>query len=187
MREFNGVEPIGSIYEQQFGRPTSKLGKDERLVSILAYCLNPNHYHLLVRQEVEGGLSEYMKRLGGGYTKYFNDKEKRSGALFQGKYKYSHLQTDERIRYISAYVNLNYKVHRLGRWTSKSSMRQYLGQGYEAGDYLVEGTDIILSHFESPKEYENYAEFVAKEVVELREELKDDVIERYLDVGRPSG
>ena len=73
VEEFNSVDPIGSIYqnsfcEPQLRRPTSKL------VNVVCYCLNPNHYHMILQQRISGGISEFMKRLGGGYTKHFNFK-----------------------------------------------------------------------------------------------------------------
>ena len=127
--EFNDIEPIGSIYEnsshQALGRPTSKSVKRKKLVNFICYCLNPNHFHFILKQLVDNGISEFMKRLG-GYTKYFNEKEKRSGALFQGSFKSIHVNTNEYLLLLSAYVNLNDKVHRgtsLGRWTSKWKSR----------------------------------------------------------------
>jgi len=91
MELFNSTEPIGSIYEKtftdkKFGRPTSKSDKSDKLVEFVCFCLNPNHYHVILEQITEGGISELMKRLGGGYTKYFNEKYKRTGSLFQGRF-----------------------------------------------------------------------------------------------------
>jgi REP element-mobilizing transposase RayT len=81
-------------------------------VTILAYCLLPNHYHLLVRcNDVEGGLSKYMQRVAGGYTMYFNQKNNRSGSLFQGKFRANHVDSDSYLRNILAYVGFNYIVH----------------------------------------------------------------------------
>ena len=52
------------------------------LVDLLCYCLMKNHFHLLIRENVEGGITAYMKRLLIGYSKYFNTKQQRSGSLF---------------------------------------------------------------------------------------------------------
>ena len=71
-----------------------------------------------------------MQRLGTGYTMYFNEKEKRSGSLFQGVFKSLHINTNEYLLHLSAYVNLNDRVHQLGSETSKlvkSSWREYIG------------------------------------------------------------
>ena len=61
--------------------------KEQKLVSILAYTLLPNHFHLLLRQESPGGITEFMRKIGTGYTMYFNKKYVRIGQLFQGKLK----------------------------------------------------------------------------------------------------
>lgn len=175
--EFNSAEPIGSIYElsflrekPQFGRPTSKL----RLVDIIAYCLNPNHYHLILKQKTGGGISEYMKRLG-GYTKYFNHKYKRSGVLFQGGFKSRHIKTNEYLLHVNAYVNLNYKVHKLdqfGRPTSKlniSSWNEYISKTKEN----LCKKDIILSQFKNIREYKEFAENSLEDILERKENAKE--------------
>lgn len=75
------------------------------LVEVLAFCLMPNHYHLLLTSKRKDGISEFMKKLNGGYSRYFNRRFKRSGALFQGKYK-SVLVKDE-----SHFIHLPYYIH----------------------------------------------------------------------------
>lgn len=81
------------------------------LVEVHAYSLLNNHFHFLVKQVAEGGISEYMKRLTGGYTSYFNEKYERSGVLFQGRYKKVHVTSQEQYQYLFAYVNENHYVH----------------------------------------------------------------------------
>ncbi len=104
LTEFNTVEPIGSIYEHSFGSPTPK-SRSLKLISIVAYCLNPNHYHLLVTPLKFGGIQKFMHRLGTGYTNYFNERYDRSGALFQGRYKDVHVSSNEQLLHLSAYIN----------------------------------------------------------------------------------
>jgi hypothetical protein len=80
-------------------------------VAVVCYCFNPNHFHFIIKQEVDGGISEFFKRLLGGYTHYFNKIHTRSGALFQGRFK-SHLINDEEyFLKIRSYVHMNYLVH----------------------------------------------------------------------------
>lgn len=100
-----------------------------RLVEIQAYSLLDNHYHLLVTQLIDGGLSEFMLRIGTGYTSYFNEKYNRSGALFQGRYKRVHVSTDEQYQYLFAYVNENHYVHNINieRQICHSSSLHYQG------------------------------------------------------------
>ena len=76
MKEFNSDDPIGSIYENSFRGSIRK--KQKKLVDFIAYCLNPNHYHFILKQSSEKGIERFMHRLGMGYAKFFNNKYKRS-------------------------------------------------------------------------------------------------------------
>jgi len=81
--------------------------KRKPLVDILAFCLMPNHYHLLLRQRVDGGITEFMRKLGGGYVNYFNLKHQRVGTLFQGKFKSVLISDKSQFTYIPFYIHLN--------------------------------------------------------------------------------
>ncbi len=115
IKKFNSIEPVGSLHEallyknRNLGVQPPNLAK--RLVSIVCYCLNPNHFHFILKQEVDGGISEFIKRLSGGYTTYFNISHDRSGALFQGRFKSCRINSDEYFLKIFPYVNVNYLVH----------------------------------------------------------------------------
>ncbi len=83
-------------------------GEDSsRLVDVLAYCLMPNHFRLVLRQRSDEGISTFIKKVGTAYSMYFNTKYEHSGTLFQGRFKSAHLDTDSYFRYIFAYVHLN--------------------------------------------------------------------------------
>lgn len=77
------------------------------LVAIGAYCLMPNHFHILAKPLVEGGLTKFMGKLGTSFSMYFNKRYDRTGALFQGKFKAEHADTDEYLKYLYAYIHLN--------------------------------------------------------------------------------
>ena len=79
----------------------------EKIVEILSFVLMPNHFHLLIKPLVENGLSEFMQKLGIGYTNYFNIKNERTGSLFQGKYKFVRIEGDEQLAYIPYYIHFN--------------------------------------------------------------------------------
>jgi len=175
MIEFNAVDPIGSLYENSFnklGSETPKFGK--KLVNIIAYCLNPNHFHIILEQLIDGGISEFMKRLGGGFTNYFNNKYKRSGALFQGVFKDVHIDSNEYLLHVSAYVNLNDRVHKLGGETpklvrSRSSWEEYT-------DPKIKGIcekEIILGQFKNMDEYKEFALSSLESIIKRKDELKD--------------
>lgn len=168
MQEFNSKNPIGSIYEHRFDK--KKPSKDSELVEFICYCLNPNHYHFLVKQAVNGGIAKFMHRLGTGYTKYFNQKYENSGSLFQGTYKAKHANTNEYLLHLSAYINLNPEAHRLGSLASKSSWEEYLNPSNK--NFC--NTEIILSQFKSIAEYKKFAQdslVLIKQEKELQKQL----------------
>lgn len=84
-----------------------KLPRDDTLVDIGVYCLMPNHFHLLVREKVESGISKFMQKLITAYTMYFNKKYDRSGVLLQGVFKAEHCDSDNYLKYLFAYIHLN--------------------------------------------------------------------------------
>jgi len=79
----------------------------EPLVDILVFCLMPNHFHMMLRQLVEGGISKFLHKLGTGYTNYFNQRYKRVGRLFQSTFKATFIDTDEYLIHLSRYIHLN--------------------------------------------------------------------------------
>src|SRR3989344_7268388 len=79
----------------------------EPLVDIHAFCLMGNHYHLLVSEREDGGISTFMRKLNMGYAKYFNEKYRRSGLLWQGRYRKRLITRDAHFLYIPLYIHLN--------------------------------------------------------------------------------
>lgn len=84
-----------------------KLVPTDPVVDVLAFCLMPNHYHLLLRQRVERGISLLMQKAGTAYTMYFNTKHERVGALFQGVYRARRIHHDDALLVVSRYIHLN--------------------------------------------------------------------------------
>lgn len=173
MIEFNSLEPIGSIFENSFKDRSNLLGssasKSFRLVNFVCYCLNPNHYHFILKQVADKGIEKFMHRMGTGYTKYFNRKYNCSGSLFQGKYKAVHINSDEYLLHLSVYVNLNDRVHRLGSRASKSSWDEYV-----TGREGLCDKSIVADQFKNIEEYKKFAE----DSVIFSKERKD--IEKFL-------
>ena len=102
-------------------------------VSVLAYCLMPNHFHCIVRQEKPRGITRFVANISNGYTKYFNTKHDRVGPLLQGTFKAVHVETTEQLIHLSRYVHINPVVSfvisqeqlDLYEW---SSLSQYVGK-----------------------------------------------------------
>ena len=165
VREFNSVEPIGSIFENSFEK---KKDNKKKLVEIVCYCLNPNHFHFVLRQLVENGISEFMKRIG-GYTWYFNHKHKRNGTLFQGIFKSNHIDSDSYLRHVSAYVNLNNRFHGEPYKLSKSSWEEYSGKESDC----ICNPEIVLGQFKNRQEYKKFAESSLEDILKRKELEKE--------------
>lgn len=84
-----------------------QLEKSKPILHIGAYCLMPNHFHLLVKEYKEGGISIFMQKLTTAYTMYFNKRNTRTGALFQGTFKARYADSDEYLKYLFSYIHLN--------------------------------------------------------------------------------
>ncbi len=165
IEEFNHKEPIGSLFLNSFNKER-KNGK--KLVEIVCYCLNPNHYHFILKSLEEEGISEFMKRLSGGYTQYFNNRHKRSGALFQGRFKSSHIDSNEYLLHVSAYINLNNNFKGKSFPLSKSSWSEYLGE--EKGECKM---GVVLEQFKNVAAYKKFALSSLKDILKRKELEKE--------------
>ena len=117
--EFNDQAPAGKF--SQFSQAQKQQSEEKQqsevrlpiikprkfLVEILAFCLMPNHYHLLLKQKSEGGIVQFMQKLGTGYTNYFNKKYKRVGGLFQGSFKAIGVVKQNYLNYLLYYIHFN--------------------------------------------------------------------------------
>jgi len=115
IKEFNQLDGVNSIRDLRKLKTESEskaLDKTKKpLVAFVGYCINPNHFHFILKQLVDGGMAKFMQKLQGGYTYFFNAKNLRSGSLFQGTFKSNLINNDNYLRKIIAYVNKNYAVH----------------------------------------------------------------------------
>lgn len=115
---------------------TARLNSDMRhRVSILAYCLMPNHFHLLIRQHIDQGIQKFMATIQNSYTKYFNTKYKRVGPLLQGIFKAVWIESDEQLLHVSRYIHLN-----------------------PVASFLVSDSQLLMYPWSSLPEYENLRE-----------------------------
>lgn len=143
---------INALREKRLdARPKS----EEMLVDVVAYCLNPNHFHLLLKENKENGITSFMKKISTGYAMYFNKKYERSGVLFQGRFKSVHIGSNSHLLYASVYVNCNSQIHGIENaekypWCSHP---EYLGR---SGN--VCRNNIIIDQFKDQEEYRIFCE-----------------------------
>lgn len=101
LKVYRGSSPVDlKVMEEE-----ERLRRD-LFVEILAFCLMPNHIHLILRQLKDNGTSEFMRKMG-AYVTYFNLRYKRKGHLFQDKFKAVHIEDDEQLKTTFVYVHTN--------------------------------------------------------------------------------
>lgn len=128
-------------------------------VEILTYCFMPNHYHFIIRQLEDNGISSFIRKVQDSYAKYFNTKYKRTGSLFQSNFKALQIDEDEQLVHVSRYIHLNpvtsFLVGNINDLKSYqwSSYPNYLNP--EADEFL--NCQVILSFF---KNVTSFKEFV---------------------------
>ena len=139
-------------------------------MTIVAYCINPNHFHLLVTPLVDNGIEKFMQRMG-GYTKYFNERNDRNGSLFQGKFKSKHVDDNNYLLRLIAYVNMNNRdlLGSKASKLSKSSLEEYVDDDMEDG---ICDSSIVLDQFKNKKEYFEFAKEAWADSLERKKYLE---------------
>lgn len=159
------------------------------LVNIHAFCLMPNHYHLLLSPRTESGIPKFMQKLNMGYSRYFNERYKRRGTLFEGRYKSIFIESEPHFIYIPYYIHLNPLDLKFPEWREMKlkdykQARKFL-QGYRWSSHLdyidkknfpsVTQRGFLLEVFGGTKKYEQGIEQWLKEL-ELQS-IKDFILE----------
>lgn len=119
-------------------------------VSLLCYCLMPNHFHLLLYQKEADGMSRFLQALCTSYSMYFNKRYRRIGTLFQGPYKAAYVDSDSYLLHVSRYIHLN-PIELTG--SRPVSMREYPYSSYPYYLRLKQATwlhpEHVLGYFKS--------------------------------------
>lgn len=146
----------------------------KRRVELVAFCIMPNHFHLIIKELEEGGITAYMQRVLNSYSKYYNKKYDKSGHIFQGPYHYVPIQDDRQMKYLSTYIHRN--PREMGRWLRKEE--DYRWSSYQ--DFVLNNRwgslivpDAILGGFKDQDEYKHFVK--TSQAKALKEELS------YLD------
>ena len=128
---------------------------DEQLVSILNFCLMPNHFHFTLRQEKENGIRKFIQRLTNSYVHYFNIKYKNRGPLFEGNFKAIHIETDEQLIHLSRYIHLNPVTACLVEDPEDYPYSSYGVYLNKESSEVVDPSP-ILKQFSSPEKYQSF-------------------------------
>lgn len=153
--QFLGPKPSFSKFSKS-DLNSFKPDPTKKIVEIICYCLMPNHFHFLIRQLKDNGVSYFISQLANSYTKYFNTKYTRVGALLQGTFKAVHIESDEQLIHTSRYIHLNPVVSGLVKNLNIYKWFSYLE--YTTGQVIYCSPQEILNFFSSPKKYQEFVE-----------------------------
>lgn len=156
----------GSVKKEGFGKCFVSIEQHQRvLVQIIAYCFMPTHFHLVLQQVNNDGISTYMRNLLNSYTRYFNTKRSRKGPLWEGRFKNVRVTSDRQLLHLTRYIHLNpvtaHLVEKPEEWPG-SSYREYVS--------APENEDRICEYGEILDVQEiDYPNFVAERISYQRE------------------
>ena len=157
--------------ETKFIEAEKILTKGEKLVDILCYAIMPDHYHMLIKERVDGGIINFVRKCDISITKHINTRDKRRGPIFESLFKSKHLDSNEYLTHLSTYIHLNpldvisgkeWRNHKLENWSKIrkkiidypwSSLKFFLE---DKPDPIVSGEKAILEQFKNKKDYESF-------------------------------
>ena len=166
---------MDSIYFYQFKNPPVKLSKflrveadkfreilkilenTDKLVRIISFVLMPNHFHLLLKQIGDSGISKFLSNFQNSYTRYFNVKHERDGYLFLDQFKAIRIESDEQLLHVSRYIHLNPYTGFVIK--SEKELETYPWSSYT--EYFLDKPriiekDILLSFFDSKSSFKKF-------------------------------
>ncbi len=155
----------------EFRQKIEKVLNNEKLITMYSYCLMPNHFHIIARQETDGGISKFVGQFLNSYTRYFNTKHKRVGGLFLDQFKNVLVKSDSQLLHLSRYIHLNpyssgviKNVDDLIHYPW-SSLREYLGFSPES----ICDHKLLLGNFSNIDQYKKFVFDRAEYQKELKE------------------
>lgn len=143
-----------------------KLDNQKEVVRIYCYCLMPNHFHLLVQQLEDNGITALLRKVSDSYTRYFNTKYERVGSLFQGPFKAKLIESDEYLLQLSKYIHKNPFEFPHGVWEGDKYPYSSYGFYLSGEPHPFCNTDFILSYFSRTNPHLSYREFVEGEILD---------------------
>jgi len=168
----NSDQPVDLQKLFREGRSFTELFTIDRgnpIVSIGAWVLMPNHFHILAKETTENGIAIFMRKVMTGYSMYFNKKHVRNGNLFQGRFKSEHANRDEYLKYLFSYIHLNPMklIHGESNW-KENGVKDIKKV---KGSLLKYEYSSLQSYLEKNKKYQNI--ILTKEFPEYFSNLKD--------------
>ena len=146
--------------------------RGDKLVDVVCYAIMPDHYHLLVKELRENGVSDFIRKCNISIAKYINTKKQRKGSLFESRFKSKHVDSNEYLLHLSLYIHLNpldfidgrsWRKGGLKNWKTKkkellkypwSSLRGFWDDDFD--DLIISGSEIISKQFKRKGGYEKF-------------------------------
>lgn len=155
--------------------PSRQPNNHEKTIELVAYCLMPNHFHLMLRSIERDSMPRFMRSLATRYSMYFNEKYERVGSLFQGPYKAVMIEQENQFLWVTKYIHRNplslssYKSYKerpckLSEYPY-SSYKNYLGQIHQTWIH----SENILTYFSQTNPRNTYQNFVEESIPDQKE------------------
>lgn len=135
--------------------PVSEMNLINPKVGVFAYCLMPNHFHLLVKQLQDDGITWYLKHIANSYSHYIHTKHKRTGHLFEGRFKNVLVENDQQLIHVSRYIHLNPIVSEISSNLNDYPWSSYTSYTSDQEDLICK-TQTILGYFKNKGDYRQF-------------------------------
>ncbi len=133
------------------------LDEEEKQVEIICFCLMPNHFHFLLKQKKENGISKFMGNFQNSYTRYYNTKHEADGSIFLTQFKAVRIVTDEQLMHVSRYIHLNPHTGYVVK--SIEELNNYPWSSYK--NYITNNnsfieSDLVMGLFKNREDYKQF-------------------------------
>ena len=177
LRSNNSTPPTSDVGDgsSSINKAIEIIKGGEKLVDLLCYAIMPDHYHLLIKERKENGIINFVHKCDISISKYINIKTNRRGPLFESRFKSKHVDSNDYLVHLSAYIHLNpldiikgkeWREHKMDNWHEIrkpllafpwSSLKFFLGEE-NGNDFnsIISGQEIITNQFKNSGEYEDH-------------------------------
>ena len=148
--KFSRFKDLSCDAKNEFNK---RVSESDKFVDIVSYVLMPNHFHLLLQQKLDNGISIFLRKFSDSYSRYFNTKYERVGPLFQGAFKSRHIESENQLLHVSRYIHLNPLT------SFVANEKNFLSYKWSSlNEYLMGKSDLICFkpitfHFNSQEKY----------------------------------
>lgn len=138
-------------------------------IELISYCLMSNHFHLLLYQFEMIDMEKFMRSLMTSYSRYFNLKHKRTGSVFESRYRAVKINQDEYLQHITRYIHLNPEIWKTYKYSSWKYYRDGNGPDWLKNTKVLE----LFASKEAYIEYVTDYEEMRDELTEIKHGLVD--------------